>query len=377
MVNGDESEPGFFKDRALMEADPHQLIEGSLVAAYALQAALVVIYVRGEMVLAQERLASALNDAYAQGMAGTSIFGSGFSCDVVVHPGAGAYIVGEETALLETLEGKRGFPRIKPPFYSSVLGLYGKPTIVDNVETLSTLPWIVRHGAASYATLGGGRYAGTRLFCLSGPIRRPGVYEVELARTDFRDLLFDPALGAGMAREAALSAFIPGASFPWLYPEHLDLALDGDGVVANGSSLGGGIIVLDEATCPVRVAWRLVRFFSHESCGQCTPCREGTGWMERVLRRIESGLGREEDLELLLDVGDNISPGPFPRPGNEDRGEPAVPFPYKQSTICPLGPSAVSPVHSSIWRFRDVYLNHIHRGACPYKARTLVANVSS
>ncbi|HET6874242.1 MAG TPA: NADH-ubiquinone oxidoreductase-F iron-sulfur binding region domain-containing protein, partial [Acidimicrobiales bacterium] len=373
VVNGDESEPGFFKDRRLMEADPHQLIEGALIAAYALGADLVVIYVRGEMVLAQERLTRALNDAYLYGAVGSHILGSGFSCDVVLHPGAGAYIVGEETAMLESLEGKRGFPRIKPPGYPAVNGLYGQPTIVNNVETLATLPWIIRNGGAAYAALGGGRYSGTRLFCLSGAIRRPGLYEVELHRTTFRHLLFDASMGGGMANDSPITAFVPGASFPWLFPEHLELPLDGDEVTANGSSLGGGIIVLDEATCPVRVAWRLVRFFHRESCGQCTPCREGTGWMEKVLRRIESGAGRAEDLDLLLDVGDNISPAPFPHPARPELGHSAVPFPYQQSTICPLGPSAVSPVESSIWRFRDVYLDHVRQGCCPFEHRSLVS----
>lgn len=372
VVNGDESEPGFFKDRALMERDPHQLVEGALITAYAIGADLVVIYVRGEMALAQERLIGAVNSAYQHGWAGRDLAGSGYSCDVVVHPGAGAYVVGEETALLESLEGKRGFPRIKPPWYPSVRGLYGRPTIVNNVETLSTLPWILRHGAAAYSSLGGGRYTGTRLFCLSGAVRRPGTYEMELDRTSFRDLILGPHFGGGMSSDSALAAFIPGASFPWLFPEHLDLALDGDEVTANGSSLGGGVIVLDEATCPVRVAWRLVRFYFKESCGQCTPCREGTGWMEKVLRRIESGAGQASDLDLLLDVGDNISPAPFPHSARPDWGQPAVPFPYSRSTLCDLGPSAVSCVDSSIWRFRDVYLEHIRGGRCPFTAPALV-----
>jgi NADH-quinone oxidoreductase subunit F len=369
VVNGDESEPGFFKDRALMEADPHQLLEGALLCAYVIGAPIVFVYIRGEMALAQERVTRAVDDAYGRGIIGASILGSDFSCDVVVHPGAGAYIVGEETALIESLEGKRGFPRIKPPYFPAVKGLYFQPTIVNNVETLSTLPWIVSHGGAAYAALGGGRFPGTRLFCLSGRINRPGIYEVELHHPTFRDLLYDPTLGGGIPNDAELKAFIPGASFPWFFEEELDLHLDGDEVGANGSSLGSGILVLDSTSCPVRTAWRLVKFFHHESCGQCTPCREGTGWLDKVMHRIEVGGGRLEDLDLLLDVGDNLSPGPFPHPTRLGADPAVVPFPYRQTTICPLGPSAVSPVDSSIWRFRDDYLLHIKEGACPYRGR--------
>jgi len=372
VVNGDESEPGFFKDRALMEADPHQLVEGALLCAYAIGAARVFVYVRGEMALAQERLTQAVVDAYTYGAVGANILGSGFGCDVVIHAGAGAYVVGEETALIESLEGKRGFPRMKPP-HPTAAGLYGEPTVVNNVETLSTLPWIVRNGGAAYAAHGGGRFPGTRLFCLSGRVNRPGVYELELHHATFRDLLFDPRFGGGVLGGAALRAFIPGASFPWFFPEQLDLGLDGDEVGANGSSLGSGVIVLDSTSCPVRAAWRLVRFFARESCGKCTPCREGTSWLETVLGRIEAGNGRPEDIDLLLDIGSNISPAPFPHPPDPRSGEPAIAFPYRQTTICPLGPSAVSPVESSIRRFRDDYVAHVAGGGCPYRpSRTLV-----
>lgn len=367
VVNGDESEPGFFKDRALMEADPHQLIEGALLCAYVIGARVVFVYIRGEMGLAQDRVTDAVNEAYRHHVIGPNIFGTEFSCDVVVHAGAGAYIVGEETALIESLEGKRGFPRIKPPYFPAVKGLYMQPTIVNNVETLSTLPWIVRNGGAAYAALGGGRFPGTRLFCLSGRINRPGIYEVELHHPTFRDLLYGADLGGGIPGDAELKAFIPGASFPWFFEEQLDLHLDGDEVGANGSSLGSGILVLDSTSCPVLAAWRLVRFFHRESCGQCTPCREGTGWLDKVMHRIERGGGRLDDLDLLLDVGDNISPMPFPHPPRLGADPPVVPFPYKQTTICPLGPSAVSPVESSVWRFRDDYLLHIKEGGCPYR----------
>ncbi len=366
VVNGDESEPGCCKDRLLMEADPHQLLEGALICAAAVGAAVVFVYVRGEMALAQERLAVALDEAYAAGFAGRDVLGTGVSIDVVLHWGAGAYIVGEETALLESLEGRRGMPRIKPPFFPAVRGLYFQPTIVNNVETLASLPWILRHGGEAFAALGSGRSPGVRLFSVSGHVRRPGNYEVELGRTTFRELIEGPDLGGGVRNGNALKAFLVGASFPWFFPDQLDLSMDVDAVSASGSSLGSGIVVMDETTCPVRAALTLVRFFARESCGKCTPCREGAGWMAKVVGRIESGAGREDDLDLLLEVGDTISPGPFPTPGWAEHGIDPVAFPYRQTTICPLGPSAVSPVASSIERFRDEYLLHIKDGACPF-----------
>jgi NADH-quinone oxidoreductase subunit F len=354
VVNGDESEPGTFKDRELMERDPHQLIEGALICAYAVRATRVFLYVRGEMALAQERVGQALVDAYARNFVGNDIMGTGWSMDVVLHWGAGAYIVGEETALIESLEGKRAFPRIKPPFFPAAKGLYYKPTIVNNVETLSNLPWIVTNGGAAFAAMGGGRSTGTRIESLSGHVKRPGNYEIEQHNTTFRDLIFDPALGGGMRSDVPLKMFIPGgASAPWLFPEHLDTKIDGDEAAKLGTMLGSGaVVVMDETTCAVRAAWNIVRFFAHESCGQCTPCREGTTWLERILWRIESGSGRENDLDLLLDVSDNISVG--------------LAWPPKQTTICPLGPSAASPILSSVPRFRDEYLVHVKEGGCPH-----------
>ena len=368
VVNGDESEPGTFKDRQLMERDPHQLIEGALICAWAIQASRVFLYVRGEMALAQERIATALNEAYADNLCGENILGSGWSCDVVLHWGAGAYIVGEETALLESLEGKRAFPRIKPPFYPAVKGLYHQPTIVNNVETLSTLPWILRNGGEAYAGLGGGRAPGTRIMCLSGHVKNPGNYEVEAANITFRDLLYDPQLGGGIRDDRALKMFIPGgASAPWFYEDQLDVPLDPDPVAQNGSMLGSGaVVVMDETTCAVRAAWRVVKFFAHESCGQCTPCREGGSWLEKIMHRIENGHGREEDLDLLLDVGDNIAPGPFPVAGSEKLGLATIPWPYRMTTICFLGPSAYVPIASAVHRFRDEYLTHIKEGGCPF-----------
>jgi NADH-quinone oxidoreductase subunit F len=367
VANGDESEPGTFKDRLLMERDPHQLLEGMLICAFATRAAQSFLYVRGEMALAQERLAGALTDAYAAGLVGQDILGSGWSHDIVLHWGAGAYIVGDETALLESLEGKRGMPRLKPPFFPAAQGLYLQPTIVNNVETLSNLPWIVHRGGAAFAAIGTEGATGTRLFVVSGHVERPGTYEVEQGVTTFRDLIESPKYCGGVRAGHTLKAFIPGGgSAPWFFEEQLDLPLEPRPVGAAGSMLGSGaIVVMDETTCAVRAAWRLVRFFARESCGKCTPCREGGGWLAKILRRIEDGAGREEDLDLLLDVGDNISPGPYPRAAMD--GEAPVPFPPRQTTICPLGPSAVAPIVSSVLRFRDEYLTHVKEGGCPFR----------
>lgn len=354
VVNSDESEPATFKDHALIETDPHQLIEGVVICAYAIGAARAFIYIRGEFALGIERVTAALNEAYEHGAVGRDIFGSGFSVDVVVHPGAGAYICGEETALIESLEGKRGFPRIKPPFFPAAIGLYGAPTIVNNVETLSNLPWIVENGGAAFAALGQGRSTGTRMFALSGHVKRPGNYELEMAKTTFRDLIFDERLGGGIRNDNTLKAFIPGgASSPWFSPDQVDLPLDQDAVGQAGSMLGSGAItVMDHTTCAARMAWRITKFFHRESCGQCTPCREGGGWLEKILFRIETGSGREQDLDLLMDVCDNIAPG--------------LSWPPQQTTICVLGPSIPSSITSAIRMFRDELLVHIKEGGCPF-----------
>jgi NADH-quinone oxidoreductase subunit F len=344
VVNGDESEPGTYKDRILMERDPHQLIEGVLLAAYAIGCGQAFLYVRGEMALAQERLAGALNDAYAKGYVGKNILGSEFSLDIVLHWGAGAYIVGEETALIESLEGNRGLPRLKPPFFPAAKGLYLQPTVVNNVETLSNLPWIVSNGGAAFSALGAERSLGTRLFAVSGHVNNPGVFEVEFGTTTFRDLLYSPEYGNGIRGDNELKAFIPGgASAPWFFEEHLALPLEAGAVGAAGSMLGSGaIVVMDETTDAVKAAWRVVRFFARESCGKCTPCREGTSWLEKILRRMLDGQGRPSDVDKLLDICDNISP--------------QITWPPKQTTICPLGPSAVSPIASAVLRFRDEFV---------------------
>ncbi|MGI8709635.1 MAG: NADH-quinone oxidoreductase subunit NuoF [Acidimicrobiales bacterium] len=343
VVNGDESEPGTYKDRLLMERDPHQLIEGVLIACYAVGCSQAFLYVRGEMALAQERIAQALNEAYAAGHVGRNIGGGDFSVDIVLHWGAGAYIVGEETALIESLEGNRGMPRLKPPFFPAAKGLYLQPTIVNNVETLANLPWILRNGGAAFAALGAENSKGTRMFAVSGHVKRPGVYEVEFGVTTFRDLLYAPVYGGGIRHDRQLKAFIPGgASAPWMYPEHLDVPLEAATVGKLGTMLGSGAVVaFDEDTDMVKACLRLVRFFARESCGKCTPCREGTSWLEKILERILDGHGRPEDLDLLLDVCDNISVG--------------IDWPPKQTTICPLGQSATSPIASAVTRFKDEF----------------------
>ena len=347
VVNGDESEPGTYKDRMLMERDPHQLIEGCLIACYAVGLSQAFLYVRGEMALAQERIAEALNEAYAAGYVGKNILGTDFSVDIILHWGAGAYIVGEETGLIESLEGNRGMPRLKPPYFPAVLGLYNKPTIVNNVETLANLPFIARNGGDAFAKLGAEASKGMRMFAVSGHVNKPGVYEVEFGVTTFRDLIEAPIYCGGVRGGKQLKAFIPGgASAPWFYEEHLDLPLEKATVDKAGSMLGSGaIVVMDEDTDIVRACHRIVRFFAKESCGKCTPCREGTSWLEKILQRIIDGYGRPEDVDLLLDVCDNISPG--------------INWPPRQTTICPLGPSAVSPIASAVSRFRHEFEAYI------------------
>jgi NADH-quinone oxidoreductase subunit F len=338
VVNGDESEPGTCKDRQLLERDPHQLVEGTAIAAYALGVRQAFIYVRGEYARPARRVQRAVDEAYAAGFLGAGIAGSGFDLDVTVHLGAGGYICGEETALLNSLEGRRGEPRIRPPF-PAVEGLYGKPTIVNNVETLSNLPWIIANGGAAYDALGPEGSRGTRLFSVSGHVARPGNYEVVMGLS-WRDLIYREDLGAGIRDGRALKAWIPGgASAPWLVPEHLDEPVTIDDAARLGSMLGSGaVVVMDETTDLVAAALALVRFFAHESCGECTPCREGTTWLLRILERIVRGAGRPADLDLLLDVSDNISPG--------------LRWPPAQTTICPLGPSATAPIVSLMRHFR-------------------------
>ncbi|MDK1038320.1 MAG: NADH-quinone oxidoreductase subunit NuoF [Actinomycetota bacterium] len=337
VVNCDESEPGTFNDRQLTERDPHQLLEGIIISSFALDVHHAFVYIRGEYPKAARRLQSAVDEAYEAGYLGDDVRGSGFALDVTLHLGAGAYICGEETALLNSLEGRRGEPRLKPPF-PAVEGLYSKPTIVNNVESISNIPWITSNGGAAYAAIGPERSAGTKMLSMSGHINAPGNYEIVMGMT-WRELIFD--IGGGIPDGRALKAWIPGgASAPWFVPaEHLDTIVSIDDVAANGSMIGAGaVIVMDETTNVVAAAHRILRFFAHESCGQCTPCREGTSWLEAVLKRILDGNGRPEDIDLLLDISDNISPG--------------LVWPPLMTTICPLGPSAVSPITSITRWFR-------------------------
>ena len=357
VVNGDESEPGTYKDRLLMERDPHQLIEGCLIAAYAAGLSQVFLYIRGEMALAQERVATALNDAYAAGYIGKRILGTDFSIDIVLHWGAGAYVVGEETALIESLEGKRGEPRLKPPFFPAAVGLYGRPTIVNNVETLSNLPWLLLNGAAAYTAIGTATSPGTRMVAVSGHVKRPGVYEIINGTTTFRDLLYGDEFSQGIRDDNQLKAFVPGGgSAPWFTPEQLDLPFEGKLVGAAGSMLGSGaIMVMDDTTDIPAAALTLTRFYAHESCGQCTPCREGGTWLERVLSRVVDGHGTHADLDQMFEIGESICPGTFPHAASTELGLTAAPFPYKMTTICFVGPSAYAPVHSALTLFRSEF----------------------
>ncbi len=373
VVNGDESEPGTYKDRLLMERDPHQLIEGCIIACYALGLNTCFLYVRGEMPVAQERIAQALNDAYDAGLVGKNIDGTDVSIDIVLHWGAGAYIVGEETALIESLEGNRGMPRLKPPFFPAAKGLYLKPTIVNNVETLANLPWLMINGSEEYKKYGSERSPGTRMLAISGHVKRPGVYEVEQGKVSFRDLFYGENYCGGITDDNDLKMFIPGGgSAPWFFEEQLDVLLEASEVGPAGSMLGSGaIVVMDETTDAVRACLRVVRFFARESCGKCTPCREGTTWEEKVLQRILDGHGRPEDIDLLLEIGANISPGVYPVAAHPDSGLEAVPFPPKQTTICPLGPSSVAPITSAIRRFRSEFEAKIANGSASEETHEL------
>ncbi len=330
--NADESEPGTFKDRQLIERDPHQVIEGILLACYAIGAETAYIYIRGEFALGAAILERALAEAGAAGYIGRNVLGTGVNINVWVHRGAGAYICGEETALLESLEGKRGLPRVKPPF-PATHGLYGKPTVVNNVETLANLPHILNRGAEWFASIGSPpKSTGTRIFCVSGHVRRPGNYEVPMGIT-FRELIFEHA--GGMRSDKSLKAFIPGgASAPFLTPDHLDVKMDFESVAQAGSMLGsGGVTVMEEGTSMVWAALRLMEFFYHESCGKCTPCREGSSWLVQTLRRILAKRGRREDLETLSDLCQNIA----------------------GRTVCAFGDAEVAPIMSTLKYWRDEY----------------------
>jgi NADH-quinone oxidoreductase subunit F len=341
VVNADESEPGTCKDIPLMLATPQALVEGAIIAAYAIRANRAFIYVRGEVLHVIRRVHHAVAEAYAAGYLGENILGSGFDLDVTVHAGAGAYECGEETALLDSLEGLRGQPRLKPPF-PAIAGLYACPTVVNNVESIASVPSILRHGAAAFAALGTERSKGFGIFSLTGHVTTPGQYEAPLGVT-LRELL---DLAGGVRAGHALKFWTPGgSSTPIFTDEHLDVPLDFEGVGAAGSMLGTRALqIFDDTTCVVRATLRWTEFYEHESCGKCTPCREGTYWMVRVLDRLDRGHGTDEDLDKLLDICDNIAGRAF----------------------CAFGDGAISPVVSSIKYFRDEFIEHFKRGGCPF-----------
>jgi NADH-quinone oxidoreductase subunit F len=351
VVNFDESEPGTFNNRELVERDPHQLLEGAIIASYAVGCRTAFVYARGEFVWPATILERAVAEAYDRGFLGNDVAGSGFALDVVVHRGAGAYICGEETALLDSLEGRRGQPRLRPPF-PVTNGLYNSPTVINNVETLSCVPHIVERGAQWFSGLGTEKSSGPKVYSVSGKVERPGNYEAPMGITA-RELIEGQA--GGILDGKRLKAWTPGgSSTPYLTADHLDTPMDFESVQAAGSLLGtGAMIVLDERDCIVDATLRFTQFYAHESCGKCTPCREGTWWMSRVLQRMELGYGRREDIDLIGDVSKNML--------------------FK--SFCALADGAVSPLQSSLKYFRDEYEEHVRLGRCPFKGEPVLASV--
>ncbi len=342
--NADESEPGTFKDHVLMERNPHLLFEGCLIGCYAIGAKVTYIYIRGEFYHVQRILEEQIEAAREAGYIGKNILGTGFDCEIYVHRGAGAYEAGEETALLESLEGKRAQPRIKPPF-PAVEGLYGAPTAVNNVETLCNVPAIVTKGPEWYASLGPEKNGGPKLYCVSGHVKRPGVYEATM-RTTLKEIVYDMAGGPRDGHR--IKAVIPGgSSVPILLPDQLDIPASFDDIAKAGSMLGSAaIIVMDETTCMVWAAENLLHFYRHESCGKCTPCREGTDWLFKILRRLERGGGTMADIDLLDSVAGNIA----------------------GKTLCPFGDAAAAPALTTVKHFRAEFEAHVREGRCPHVA---------
>lgn len=352
VVNADESEPGTCKDMPLLMATPHALVEGMIIAAYAIRSARAFVYLRGEVVPVLRRLQTAVAEAYDAGYLGTDVLGSGFDLELVVHAGAGAYICGEETALLDSLEGRRGQPRLRPPF-PAVAGLYAGPTVVNNVESIASVPSILANGVDWFRSMGSEKSPGFTLYSLSGHVERPGQYEAPLGIT-LRELLTH---AGGVRAGHELKFWTPGgSSTPIFNAEHLDVPLDYQGVAAAGSMLGTKALqIFDETTCVVRAVRRWSEFYAHESCGKCTPCREGTYWLVQILARMEEGTASEDDLQKLLDVADSILGKSF----------------------CALGDGAASPIVSSVRYFREEYFEHVRGGGCPFDphASTLMAGV--
>ncbi|MBU14890.1 MAG: NADH-quinone oxidoreductase subunit F [Gammaproteobacteria bacterium] len=344
VVNADEMEPGTFKDRLLMEGDPHLLLEGMVIAAYSIGASKAYIFLRGEYTTSVRTLKNAIAEAYDKGYLGKNILNTGFDLDIILHTSAGRYICGEETALLNALEGKRANPRAKPPF-PQVSGLWGKPTIVNNVETICNLPGILTYGIDWFKGLGQGADAGTKLFGVSGRVKNPGCWEMPLG-VSIRELLEEKA--GGLQDGLGLKAFLPGGgSTDFMLPEHLDIALDYDEIAKAGSRLATGtMIVLDDQTCPVGMVGNLMKFFAHESCGFCTPCRDGLPWVDTIFREFEEGRGSEKDLQILREHVDYMGPG---------------------RTFCALAPGATAPLGSGLKYFEDDFKAHIKQQRCPYK----------
>jgi NADH-quinone oxidoreductase subunit F len=342
-VNADESEPGTYKDRVIIERDPHRLIESIVVSCHAIRSRTAYIYIRGEFHEGARTLETALAEARAKGYVGRNILGSGIDVEIHVHRGAGSYECGEETALIESLEGKRGQPRIKPPF-PAVVGLYGCPTIVNNVETLVNVPLILTRGAEWFASYGSEKNGGPKLYSVSGHVARPGSYEAPMGKITLRDLIFGEGYAQGIRGGRKLKAVVPGgSSTPVLHADEIDIPMDFDGVARAGSMLGSaGTIVMDESTCMVWMAKNLSYFYKHESCGKCSPCREGTGWMLRLLTRIEAGEAQPSDLEQLFKVADSIG----------------------GKTVCPFGDAAIAPPQSSLAKFRAEFEYHVREKRC-------------
>jgi len=342
-VNADESEPGTYKDRLIIEQDPHQLIEASIISTHAIRSKLCFVYIRGEFVQGIRTLEKAVAEAYAAGYLGRNILGTGIDVDMIVHGGAGAYECGEETALIESLEGKRGQPRIKPPF-PAVVGLYNCPTIVNNVETIACVPLILEKGPEWFAGMGTEKNGGPKLYCVSGQVNRPGTYETGMGKITLRELIFGEKYGRGLNPGRTLKAVVPGgSSTPVLLPHEIDVALDFDSVAKAGSMLGSAAtIVMDDSVCMVWMAQRLTYFYKHESCGKCSPCREGTGWMLRLLGKIEDGQASMRDLDVLYKVTDSIA----------------------GKTVCPFGDAAIAPPQSTLAKFREEYEFHVREKKC-------------
>jgi NADH-quinone oxidoreductase subunit F len=350
ICNADESEPGTCKDRPLMEMDPHQMIEGITIAGRAIGAHLGFIYIRGEYRYVLDIVEAAVVEAYSRGYLGKDILGSGFDFDIVTHTGAGAYECGEESALMESLEGKRGYPRIKPPF-PAVVGLYGCPTIINNVETLSSVPAILLEGGEKYAARGTPKNGGTRLLCVSGHVNKPGIYEIPLGM-NMKKFIYETA--GGIPNGKKVKAVIPGgSSCPILSVNEIDIPMDYDSVAKAGSMLGsGGMVVMDEDTCMVDMARRIMHFYAHESCGWCIPCREGTSWLRKMLERFHAGLGRPEDIDIVADLAKNML----------------------GRTFCPLGDAAALPTISIVQKWRNEFEQHL-TGRCPFaSAEALVGS---